>query len=171
MPSGETIRIYIYIAILVVAPLLYLFGPGRARRLEQLFRAPEPLPAVDFALLKLGRRPNQYLVCPPGICRAAAHAEPPVFDMPPEALRDAMRAVALSQPDTVLARHDEAANQDDFIQRTRLMRYPDIITVRYLDDGGGKSTLAIYSRSVYGYSDRGVNRARVQSWLEQLAAR
>ena len=29
--------------------------------------------AVDFATLKLTDKPNQYLVCPPGLCTARAH--------------------------------------------------------------------------------------------------
>ncbi|MCB1632914.1 MAG: DUF1499 domain-containing protein [Pseudomonadales bacterium] len=34
--------------------------------------------------------------------------------------------------------------------------------------GEARSTLIIYSRSVYGYSDLGVNKARVNRWLAEL---
>ena len=34
----------------------------------------------------------------------------------------------------------------------------------------GQSTLSIYSRSIYGLNDLGVNRARVETWLAALRA-
>jgi uncharacterized protein (DUF1499 family) len=58
--------------------------------------------------------------------------------------------------------------QYDFIQRSRLLRFPDTITVRFLPLGEQRSTLAIYSRSHYGYRDFGVNRQRVEAWLRAL---
>ena len=36
------------------------------------------------------------------------------------------------------------------------------------DSGKGKSTLAVYSRSVYGRSDLGVNRARIMAWVREV---
>jgi uncharacterized protein (DUF1499 family) len=49
------------------------------------------------------------------------------------------------------------------------MRYPDLITVQFRPLDSTRSTLAIYSRSVYGYSDRGVNQRRVRQWLDRLS--
>ena len=40
------------------------------------FRAP-PVPAIDFTTLKLTERPNQYLVCPDGLCGGQAHRQRP----------------------------------------------------------------------------------------------
>jgi uncharacterized protein (DUF1499 family) len=37
-----------------------------------------------------------------------------------------------------------------------------------LPAGAGRSTLAIYSRSLVGRKDFGVNRARIQRWLAAL---
>jgi hypothetical protein len=47
-----------------------------------------------------------------------------------------------------------------FLQRTRVMRFPDTIDVEVFPSPGG-STIAIYSRSLIGRRDFGVNRARV----------
>ncbi len=58
--------------------------------------------------------------------------------------------------------------QIDYVQRTAFMRFPDCITVRFIYIDAKRTTLTIYSRSVYGYSDFGVNKARVQSWLAKL---
>ena len=66
----------------------------------------------------------------------------------------------------------EAADRgrtERYIQRSRLMGFPDTIVVRFLERPEGRSTLALYSRSQLGRGDFGVNRARIERWLEKLA--
>ncbi len=63
---------------------------------------------------------------------------------------------------------DEQSMQYDYVQRSSLMRFPDSITVRFISLNNDSSTLAIYSRSQYGYSDFGVNEARIRAWLAAL---
>ena len=46
-----------------------------------------------------------------------------------------------------------------------MLNFPDLITAQIGEAGPGRSTLVLYSRSVYGYSDLGVNRQRLTSWL------
>ena len=58
--------------------------------------------------------------------------------------------------------------QYDFLQHSRIMRFHDSITVRFIPLRDTNSTLAIYSRSHYGYSDWNVNRKRVEAWLAAL---
>jgi uncharacterized protein (DUF1499 family) len=48
------------------------------------------------------------------------------------------------------------------------MNYPDLVTVQVNAAGADRSTLVIWSRSVYGRSDLGVNRDRTTSWLALL---
>jgi uncharacterized protein (DUF1499 family) len=48
------------------------------------------------------------------------------------------------------------------------MRFPDTVDIEVLPVGDNQSTLAIYSRSLIGRSDLGVNRARVERWLAKL---
>ncbi len=57
-----------------------------------------------------------------------------------------------------------------YVARSQMMRYPDYISVRFIDLGQGRATTAIYSRARFGYSDRGVNRRRAMGWLKALAA-
>jgi uncharacterized protein (DUF1499 family) len=52
-----------------------------------------------------------------------------------------------------------------------MMNFPDTISVRFYALEENRSTLAVYSRSHYGYYDLGVNRRRVQSWLLELKQR
>jgi uncharacterized protein (DUF1499 family) len=48
------------------------------------------------------------------------------------------------------------------------MRYPDTIDVEILPADEGRSTLAVYSRSLVGRKDFGVNHARLRRWLAAL---
>ncbi len=48
------------------------------------------------------------------------------------------------------------------------MHFPDTIDVNVMPAGAGQSTLAIYSRSLLGSRDFGVNKARVARWLQAL---
>jgi uncharacterized protein (DUF1499 family) len=49
-----------------------------------------------------------------------------------------------------------------------LLNFPDLVTVQVNAEGADRSTLVIWSRSVYGRSDFGVNRERTLSWLAAL---
>ncbi len=67
---------------------------------------------------------------------------------------------------------DEEGQQFDYVQRSARFRFPDIITVRFISvatyHSESQSTLAIYSRSIYGEDDFGVNRERIEGWLKTL---
>ena len=123
--------------------------------------------AVDFATLELSGKPNQYLVCPPDFCAAEAHGASPLFALSVEDLQSRWQAVIATQHRLVTL--NVAYRQIDYVQRTAMVRFPDIITVRFIALAAGQSTLAIYSRSIYGAGDFGVNRARIAAWLVALA--
>ena len=59
----------------------------------------------------------------------------------------------------------------DYVQRSRFLRFPDVVTVRFISIDDTHATLAIYSRSLYGMGDFGVNKARIDDWLGKLKAR
>ena len=133
-----------------------IFGPVKRER-------------VVFEELRLRGSPNQYLVCPPGLCRnAEPHAEAPLFEMPPQALRERWMERIGALPLVEQVGSDPAAEQYDFEALTPLARFPDTITVRFLPAGDGRSTLAIYSRSHYGRNDFGANAKRIKAWLDLL---
>ena len=126
------------------------------------------LPIVDFATLRLTKKPNQYLVCPKDICSASAHRESPVFDFDVDELIRKWDAMIARQKRVEVVSQQSAPRQRDYVQRSFLFRFPDIITVRFLPLTEERSTLAIYSRSVYGHSDLGVNKKRIDAWLAEL---
>jgi uncharacterized protein (DUF1499 family) len=124
--------------------------------------------AFDFSGLKLGWRPNQFLLLPDGIAaRSAPHARSPVFKLAPSELIEAVKRIALAEPRTTLVAEDRAAHQVEFVQRSRIFRFPDRVTVAAQASEGG-STLAAYSRARYGIRDFGVNRTRIERWLAAL---
>jgi uncharacterized protein (DUF1499 family) len=129
------------------------------------------VPVVDFATLERGPDANQYLLCPNGMCTAQTDGEAPVFDVPVEQLQVAWDEMLAEQPRLEVLRRDVTNVQIDYVQRTRLLRFPDLITVRFVPVDDSHSTLAIYSRSVYGKGDMGVNRIRVEEWLARLKAK
>ncbi len=150
------------LAVIVIAAVL-LFTPLGERPLSALFSI-GGFEAVDFEDLKLTDKPNQFLMCPPGICNG--HADSPVFDVSVGQLRERWREVVTAQPRVGLLA--ENGPQFDYVQRSARFRFPDIITVRFVSVSPSQSTLAIYSRSVYGRSDFGVNRKRIEAWLSAI---
>ncbi|MBE9556514.1 MAG: DUF1499 domain-containing protein [Proteobacteria bacterium] len=131
----------------------------------------EPMP--DFATLVPPSSPNSYIVRPANFSTAnsstaAADAESPVFAVPVETLEAVALAVIRAQPRVTEVAADLDARQYAFVQRTAILRFPDTVTIRFFDLGDGQSSLAMFSRSKFGRSDLGVNRARVESWLAAI---
>lgn len=141
-----------------------IFGPERIWRLA----GPPDLGDVVFESLERRTTPNDALACPPGICAARSDVTPPVFAMPARELRAAFREAVASEPALERVAENESALMERYIQRTELMRFPDTIAVRFFDVGEGRSSVALYARSQIGTDDWGVNRARIERWLEGL---
>ena len=91
--------------------------------------------------------------------------------VPPDRLREAFLAVAAEAPRTKLLNRSADGLNLTLVQRTALLRFPDYIDVAIQPapgGDGGSSTIAVYSRSRFGYSDLGVNRKRVEDWMAAL---
>ena len=165
----KTIIGYLLICVTVVATVL-LFTPLGERPLSAIFSVGD-FEAVAFADLELTVNPNQFLVCPPGVCNADPHADSPVFDVSVDELRERWHEVIAPQPHMELLVADQERDHFEYVQRSARFRFPDIIVVRFISVSPSQSTLAIYSRSVYGKSDFGVNRERIEAWLRILHER
>lgn len=143
--------------------------PYGVASLWRALAGPPDLGAVDFAAITRARSGNDALICPPGLCGATpVDGRSPIFAVPVERLKAAVAAIEAADPDlTVLERQPDGL-QERYLARTRVMRFPDTINVRYVALEGGRSTLALYSRSQMGRRDFGVNRARLEEWLATL---
>lgn len=126
---------------------------------------------IDFATLTRPRTPNTFLLAPEGLCKQAKVDKiAPVYGVAAAKLRQEFLGIVIAQPRLSHTFADEVGLYDDFVVRSAVFGFPDLVTVKFLDLNGGKSTLALYSRAVYGRSDLGVNRARSLQWLSQLGA-
>jgi hypothetical protein len=125
---------------------------------------------VEFSTLKRSDSPNDYLMAPIDLCPSVPDEASPIFPVPLPQLKAAWFSVIREMPRTrFLSEHP--LDQFQFEQRSRFFNFPDLITVRFMAQPGGHSTLAVYSKSIYGYSDMGVNRKRVQTWVKLLRER
>jgi uncharacterized protein (DUF1499 family) len=125
---------------------------------------------IDFATLVRPATPNSYLICPRDRCAAVRDEEGPVYAIPPAQLFARAHAALAAEPRTQLIREQPESLRLVLVQRSRLCRFPDTVTVQVFPLPNGGSTLAVYSRSNYGRSDLGVNRRRVRRWLGLIEA-
>lgn len=84
--------------------------------------------------------------------------------LPPDTLRQRLDNTAQAEGATLLADTDGLVT---WVARTRLMGYPDVVSIRLTPTEEG-TTLTALSRSRFGHSDLGVNAARLDRWLSAL---
>ena len=122
-------------------------------------------PPMDMSALVRPGTSNTALAAPAGF-----RPEPDIvtrrYGVPPRQLYDAVRRVALAQPRTYAHVAYDDRLQAHFVARSAVFNFPDLIAVQVTPDSG----LILWSRSVYGESDLGVNRKRLQAWLAALDA-
>jgi uncharacterized protein (DUF1499 family) len=159
----------IAIGLLVLIGLVSAVFVGLgADRFWRLFGPPD-LGPMAFEQLIRRTTPNDALACPTGLCTAKVEITTPVYPVAAAELRRALATVIASEPQITIVETADASLTDRYIQRSARMGFPDTIVVRFLERPEGRSTLAIYSRSQFGESDLGVNRARIERWLAKLA--
>lgn len=76
-------------------------------------------------------------------------------------------AIALASPRTTRLAGSPQEGRITWVQRSRLMGYPDYITAE-ADAVPGGTRLDVISRQRYGRGDMGVNAARLKDWLGRL---
>lgn len=127
--------------------------------------------ALDPTTVARTGRPNDRLLCPEGFCRAPADAPAPVFEVAPERVLEAWRAVIEAAPRTSLIHLDPKELGLVAEQRSRLFGFVDTIAVKILPLPDGRTSFAAYSRSETGYWDLGVNTARLEEWTRAVVER
>jgi hypothetical protein len=110
---------------------------------------------VDPAAVTPPRTPNFEL-------RAGADAPRIPRDMASVAAR--LAAVAEADGGRLIA-GDLADGHATYVVRSRLMGFPDAVSIRLHPDGEA-TRVDIFSRSRFGQSDLGVNAARVARWID-----
>ena len=125
----------------------------------------------DFTNIKAPSSPNWYLMCPPGAKQPHCRGESPLYEVEVARLRSEFFEVVSAAPRAALIADAPALNRYRFIQKTRLFKFVDEITVEFVELGPQRSSIYIYSRSRSGWWDLGVNGRRVRRWLRQLTRR
>jgi uncharacterized protein (DUF1499 family) len=64
-----------------------------------------------------------------------------------------------------LGQFEEAQGMLRFVQRSRILGFPDTIDVKVVPGAEGGAAVLLYSRSKLGRSDMGVNRERIARWI------
>ena len=155
--------------IAVALVVLALLGVGLRFYME---RAAEngllPGEAVGIRELRPPLPGNAALACPPGYCAVVDALPSPVFAVPAERLRECWSAAIAGEPRVTPLAAAGGPERVVAIQRSSLLRFPDIVTAEFVALAADRSSLAIYSRARYGKSDFGVNRRRIEAWLMRL---
>ncbi|MGA3004727.1 MAG: DUF1499 domain-containing protein [Acetobacteraceae bacterium] len=127
-----------------------------------------PRPVVmDMTRIERPATPNTFLAGPAGM-----QPKPDLVveqqQLPAPALYEKARDLFAGEPRTYIAAAFPNQLQVHYVVRSMLLNFPDLVTVQVNAEGADRSTLVIWSRSVYGRSDFGVNRERTLSWLAAL---
>jgi len=150
-----------------MTPLAWLLGlllPACGAPGAQGLPVPPPL---DIAHIVRPASPNTALAAPAGF-RPPPDVVTPTYHVPAPRLYAAIRAVATAQPLTFPAAEFPDRLQADWVVRSAVFNFPDMVTAQASPAGAEAATLVLYSRSVYGYGDLGANRRRVEAWLAAL---
>lgn len=93
------------------------------------------------------------------------------FPEPPEELSRRLDALALAQPRVKRLCGDVKSGRMIYEARSPFFRFPDYVYAHIDAAPKHQSRISILSRSRFGVSDFGVNKKRVESWLNALASR
>ncbi|MEP5759569.1 MAG: DUF1499 domain-containing protein [Litoreibacter sp.] len=93
----------------------------------------------------------------------------PIFPISRKVLAAKLDGIILATPRSTHLAGDISQDYATYVVRSKLWRFPDIVNVRVIAADGDASEIIILSRLVYGRSDGGVNRARVEDWLAKLS--
>lgn len=111
--------------------------------------------------------PNDALAAPAGVTSARPDRDVPVFPGSPDDLLARLDQVASASPRTAQIAGSVAEGRITYRQRSAVFGFPDYVTVTAVEVEGGAAPV-LWSRSRYGYSDLGVNRARIDRWIAAL---
>jgi hypothetical protein len=122
-----------------------------------------PARPIDMAALHRSATDNTALAAPEGFS-PAPDIVTRAYNVPPARLYAAIRQVAEAEPRVFLAAAYDERMQAQYVARSKWLNFPDLVAVQVTPE----SRLILWSRSVYGRSDLGVNKARLTAWLAAL---
>jgi len=124
---------------------------------------------IDLATTRPTGKPNCCLVLPEHWGKGPDHWESPVFGVDAKRLAEAASDILVATPRTKILARSPDGLQIEAAEHSRLFRFTDRISLRAVPVGTDRSAVALFSRSLVGYWDLGVNRARVERFLAHLS--
>jgi uncharacterized protein (DUF1499 family) len=134
------------------------------------FPAAEGLPTpppMDIAQIVWPATPNTALAAPQDF-KPPPDIATPSYQLQPDRLFALVQEVGTHQPRTWQAAVYPDRLQAHYVARSAVFNFPDLIMVQVTKTTPDKSGLIVYSRSIYGHSDLGVNRKRLETWIAAL---
>ena len=129
-----------------------------------------PSGMFEFSTFQRPSKPNNYLLSDQTGGRPA-DGPGAVYGVDEKALKQALLQALVGEPRLEVVNAAPDAAQWEFVQRSQIFRFADDIVIEFAPaDGVENGTkLSIFSASRVGYSDMGVNKARVTRWLDKLS--
>jgi uncharacterized protein (DUF1499 family) len=124
--------------------------------------------AIDFPTLRLPSSPNAHLAAPPGATNER-HETVPLLPGEPDAAWAVLRSLGDGMERVWKMAEWPELRQAQWVARTRWMNFPDLVNAQIVELPAGTG-LVLYSRSLIGHSDLGVNAARVAAWRQAFDA-
>ena len=132
-----------------------------------------------------GELANEYITTPRGYSsNLRINHESKFYDINYVELEKALTKVIERQPRMTYIATDSETGRKEYVQRTPIFRFPDVLTFKTIPvdknfdlcqpersekcSKAPISTIALHSYSIYGGSDLGVNRKRVNTILDEL---
>jgi uncharacterized protein (DUF1499 family) len=122
----------------------------------------------NFQHITLPKTKNYYLVCPAKYCNVTPNELSPVYPVSAEDLYNTFNQIISHESRVNFIYTIPEQGQFQLEQKSLILGFPDDIGIQFIALSENTSTLAIYSKSRYGFYDFGVNKRRVTKWLEQL---
>lgn len=126
---------------------------------------------LSFAGLTPPSSPKAWLIAPDDAVAGAPDAAPPTFAASAERAAQAWVEVIEAQPRTEVLAVSADGLRIEALQRSAVFGFVDRISARFIPLAESRSTAALFSRAGIGYWDLGVNRRRLQDWLDSLQAK
>jgi len=123
---------------------------------------------VDPLTVPQSVQPHSFRMAPPALTEEFVDVSSPVYSVNPTLMAKAFDDYVLNQSKTARIAGSPEEGWMTYVQRSPRLNLPDYISVKFIDLNGGKSTIAIYSQSRFGYDDLGVNETRVLAWVSTL---
>ena len=112
--------------------------------------------------------PNCFRAAPEDFTLERIDLVSPIYGDRAIVLSQAFHDFALTQRATQHIAGLPTGQHMTYVQRTERLQMPDYVSVKFIDLEDGRSTVAMFSRSRFGYGDLGANEARVRAWLEAM---